>query len=97
MKTGDWYDAKAVEDTIDGLTETAGTFGYAFADVTPEFRRNPEDLTMDVTYTLKDAGQTLDQAKAAKPLAGMSNAPNGFVADDAFVEAIWNSLPARAT
>jgi glyoxylase-like metal-dependent hydrolase (beta-lactamase superfamily II) len=45
---------------------------------------------------LKDAGQTLDQAKAAKPLAGLSNNPNGFVAEDAFVESIWGSLAARA-
>jgi cyclase len=44
---------------------------------------------------LKDAGSTLAQAKAAKPLAGMSNAPDGFVAEDAFVEAIWGSLTAH--
>src|SRR5690606_3422993 len=29
MRTGDWYDAKLVEDTIERLNETAGTFGYA--------------------------------------------------------------------
>jgi glyoxylase-like metal-dependent hydrolase (beta-lactamase superfamily II) len=45
---------------------------------------------------LKDGGRTLDQAKAAKPLTGLSNAPNGFVAEDAFVESIWGSLGARA-
>jgi cyclase len=45
---------------------------------------------------LKDAGQTLDQAKAAKPLAGLSNNPNGFIGDDAFVESIWGSLEAHA-
>jgi glyoxylase-like metal-dependent hydrolase (beta-lactamase superfamily II) len=44
---------------------------------------------------LKDAGSTLEQAKAAKPLVGMSNAPGGFVADDAFVESIWGSLAAH--
>ena len=44
---------------------------------------------------LKSAGRTLDQIKAAKPLAGLSNAPNGFVSDDAFVEAIWGSLEAH--
>src|SRR3546814_2895548 len=43
MKTGDWYDAKLVEDTVESLSETAGLFGYAFADINPEFRRNPED------------------------------------------------------
>src|SRR5687768_8667943 len=37
MKTGDWYNAKQIEDTVTRLTETAGLFGYAFADVNPEF------------------------------------------------------------
>ena len=41
---------------------------------------------------LKEAGRTLEQAKAAKPLAGLSNNPNGFVGEDAFVESIWGSL-----
>jgi len=44
---------------------------------------------------LKTAGRTLDQAKAAKPLAGLSNAPGGFVSEDAFVESIWGSLEAH--
>jgi cyclase len=44
---------------------------------------------------LKAAGQTLEQAKAAKPLAGMSNNPNGFIGEDAFVESIWGSLEAH--
>jgi superfamily II DNA or RNA helicase len=32
MQAGDWYNAKLVEDTIDQLSETAGAFGYAFAN-----------------------------------------------------------------
>ena len=36
-----------------------------------------------------------EQAKAAKPLAGLSNNPNGFVGEDAFVESIWGSLEAH--
>lgn len=44
---------------------------------------------------LKTAGRTLDQAKAAKPLAGMSNAPNAFVSEDDFVTSIWGSLEAH--
>jgi outer membrane protein insertion porin family len=35
FKTGEWYDAKKVEDTVTSLTETAGLFGYAFADCPP--------------------------------------------------------------
>ena len=47
MQGGDWYDAKLVEDTVEQLSELAGTFGYAFADVQPQFSRNQDTLTMD--------------------------------------------------
>ena len=77
MKAGDWYDAKAVEDTVEQLTELAGTFGYAFADVQPQFRRNKDDLTMEVTYLIREAprvyveridinGNTLTQDKVVR-------------------------------
>ncbi len=77
MKDGDWYNAKAVEDTVEQLSELAGTFGYAFADVQPNFNRNKEDLTMDVTYVLREAprvyverldvnGNTLTQDKVLR-------------------------------
>lgn len=55
IKQGDWYNAELVDNTIDMLTETAGTFGYAFAQVRPTFTRNPETRTMDVRFTLADA------------------------------------------
>ena len=77
MKTGDFYDAKKVEDTVEQMTDLAGTFGYAFADVRPDFKRNPEDLTMDVTFVLQEAprvyveridvnGNTLTQDKVVR-------------------------------
>lgn len=50
---------------------------------------------VDRVSALKAAGRTLDQAKAAKPLAGLSNNPQGFIGDDAFVESIWGSLEAH--
>ena len=55
MKTGDWYDAKQIEDTVTLLNESAGLFGYAFADVRPNFERNKENLTMSVTFQVADA------------------------------------------
>ena len=77
MKTGDWYNAKAVEDTVEQFTDLAGTFGYAFADVDPRFSRNKDTLTMDVTFILKEAprvyveridvnGNTLTQDKVVR-------------------------------
>jgi outer membrane protein insertion porin family len=54
MKTGDWYNAKQIEDTVTSLTESAGLFGYAFADIQPRFERNKETLTMDVTFVVAE-------------------------------------------
>ncbi len=58
MKTGDWYDAKMVEDTVESLSETAGLFGYAFADINPEFRRDPEARTMAITFNVAESPRT---------------------------------------
>ncbi|GAA4644131.1 outer membrane protein assembly factor BamA [Pontixanthobacter gangjinensis] len=77
MKNGDFYNAKAVEDTVEQLSELAGTFGYAFADVRPQFNRNKESLTMDITFILNEAprvyveridvnGNTLSQDKVIR-------------------------------
>ena len=77
MQTGDWYNAKQVEDTIDSLNETAGAFGYAFADVRPQYDRSKEDLTMGITFVIQEAprvyvekidinGNTLTQDKVVR-------------------------------
>jgi len=54
IEAGDWYDAKKVEDTIDGLTETVGLLGYAFADVRPNFSRDKEKLEMNLTFMINE-------------------------------------------
>ncbi|MFC0205410.1 outer membrane protein assembly factor BamA [Novosphingobium soli] len=77
MKSGDWYNAKLVEDTIDSLNETAGAFGYAFADVRPQYDRDKENLTMGLTFVIQEAprvyveridinGNTLTQDKVVR-------------------------------
>ncbi len=77
MHEGDWYNAKQVEDTSDQFKELAGTFGYAFAEVDPQFKRNKDDLTMDVSFVLREAprvyvervdvnGNTLTQDKVVR-------------------------------
>ncbi|OYX51020.1 MAG: outer membrane protein assembly factor BamA [Sphingomonas sp. 32-66-10] len=58
MKEGDWYNAKLVEDTIDQLSETAGAFGYAFANVSPDFQRDREKLTMTINFNIAEARRT---------------------------------------
>ncbi|WP_229953714.1 outer membrane protein assembly factor BamA [Parasphingorhabdus litoris] len=55
MKEGDFYDAKQVEDTVESLSETAGLFGYAFADVRPQFTRDKETLTMGINFQVAES------------------------------------------
>ena len=77
MKKGDWYNAKQVEDTVDTLSETAGLFGYAFADVQPDFNRDKDTLTMGINFRIGNAprvyvervdinGNTLTQDKVVR-------------------------------
>ncbi|MBT2185344.1 outer membrane protein assembly factor BamA [Sphingobium nicotianae] len=77
MKKGDWYNAKNVEDTVEQLNQTAGLFGYAFADVQPEFDRDKEKRTMSLTFRIANAprvyveridinGNTLTQDKVVR-------------------------------
>ncbi|KLE35305.1 outer membrane protein assembly factor BamA [Aurantiacibacter luteus] len=62
IATGDWYDSEKVDQIEEGLTETAGAYGYAFADVRPRIVRNAEDRTMDVTFTISDAPRVYVEA-----------------------------------
>lgn len=77
MKQGDWYNAKQVEDTVDTLSETAGLFGYAFADVSPDFNRDKDTLTMGINFRIGQServyvervdvnGNTLTQDKVVR-------------------------------
>lgn len=54
MKPGDWYDAKLVEDTVESLSESAGLFGYAFAEVNPDFMRDKDTLTMGIKFEVAE-------------------------------------------
>lgn len=77
MKSGDFYNAKLVEDTVEQLSETAGLFGFAFADVRPQFRRDKDSLTMNINFRINDSdrvyvervdinGNTLTQDKVVR-------------------------------
>ena len=58
MKEGEWYNAQQVEDTIEGLSETIGAYGYAFATVDPRYDRDPENRTMSVEFVINQAPRT---------------------------------------
>lgn len=53
-RQGDWYNAQTVEDTVKSLTEGAGLFGYAFAEVNPRFMPNRETKIMDITFDVAE-------------------------------------------
>ncbi|MDB5698851.1 MAG: bamA [Alphaproteobacteria bacterium] len=55
FKKGDWYNAKKIEDTVTSINEAAGLYGYAFADVRPNFNRDKDSRTMSVTFQIADA------------------------------------------
>ena len=55
IKKGNFYNAKLVEDTVESLTEAAGLFGYAFAEVNPDFQRDKETKTMSLVLKVGDA------------------------------------------
>ena len=50
LKQGNWFNARAVDDTITALSETAGNLGYAFADIEPAYDRDPKNHVMNLTF-----------------------------------------------
>ncbi|MGF1549452.1 MAG: outer membrane protein assembly factor BamA [Sphingomonadaceae bacterium] len=55
IEAGDWYNAKLVEDSVNDLSEAAGLFGYAFAEVNPRFERDRDAKTIGVTFKIEEA------------------------------------------
>ena len=51
---GDWYDAKAVEDTVSNLTDAVGNLGYAFVDIRPRTVREQEARTIGIVYEINE-------------------------------------------
>ncbi|MEO6225000.1 MAG: outer membrane protein assembly factor BamA [Sphingomicrobium sp.] len=49
LHQGQWFNAKAVEDSVTALNEVAGNLGYAFADFNPSYDRDATKHVMKVT------------------------------------------------
>jgi outer membrane protein insertion porin family len=54
LKPGSWFNAKAIEDAVTAVSETAGVLGYAFADVNPAYDRIADKRIMNVTIRVGD-------------------------------------------
>ncbi|MCQ4051777.1 outer membrane protein assembly factor BamA, partial [Klebsiella pneumoniae] len=54
FKTGDLYESDRIETATDTLTYAAGSAGYAFVEIEPAFKVNPETDTIDVTFNVRE-------------------------------------------
>jgi outer membrane protein insertion porin family len=53
-RSGDWYNAKQIDDTINAITDAAGSVGYAFVDIRPRISRNPDTKTIDILFDVQE-------------------------------------------
>ena len=53
-QTGDWYNADQVETSVQALTDSLGSRGFAFVEVRPRVTRNRESLTIDISYDVRE-------------------------------------------
>lgn len=51
---GDWYDATAIDESVEAMTDTLGNRGFAFVDVAPRVQRDREAQTIDLTYVIEE-------------------------------------------
>ncbi len=54
IHTGDLYESDKIETAVDALTFAAGSAGYAFVEIEPDYRANPETDTIDITFNVKE-------------------------------------------
>lgn len=54
ISEGDLYESDKIETAVDALTFAAGSAGYAFVEIEPEYRANAETNTVDVTFNIRE-------------------------------------------
>ncbi|MBB4082796.1 outer membrane protein insertion porin family [Brevundimonas lenta] len=54
IRSGDLYESDKIESAVDALTFAAGSAGYAFVEIEPEYRANPETDTVDITFRVRE-------------------------------------------
>jgi outer membrane protein insertion porin family len=54
MHEGDVYDAQKIEDTVVALSQAVTQQHYAFVDVRPEFNKNRDTHTVDITFDVSE-------------------------------------------
>ncbi|MBL4790630.1 MAG: outer membrane protein assembly factor BamA [Kordiimonadaceae bacterium] len=54
-REGNIYNAEAIEQSIESLTNAAGLLGYAFVDIRPQINRDREGRLINITFRVLDA------------------------------------------
>lgn len=54
IRSGDLYESDKIESAVDALTFAAGSAGYAFVEIDPEYSANPETDTVNVTFRVRE-------------------------------------------
>ncbi|MBX4159127.1 hypothetical protein K4A07_18565, partial [Lactiplantibacillus plantarum] len=54
IRSGDLYESDKIEQAVDALTFAAGSAGYAFVEINPTYRANPDTDTVDVTFKVSE-------------------------------------------
>ena len=54
IRAGDLYESDRIQSAVDTLTFAAGSAGYAFVEINPTYRANPDTDTVDVTFNIKE-------------------------------------------
>ena len=54
IQPGDLYESDKIEEAVDALTFAAGSAGYAFVEIDPQQRANPETNTVDIVFNVRE-------------------------------------------
>ncbi len=54
IKSGKWYNADQVQESIDAVTNKLGDLQYAFVDVRPDIKRNSDAQTVDIAFNIDE-------------------------------------------
>ncbi len=53
-RSGELYNAKMIDDTVEELTYAAGEHGYAFVDIRPKINRQKDARKIDIIYQINE-------------------------------------------
>ena len=54
VETGEWYDIRDIDKSIDEIVARMGELGYAFVDVRPRIKRDQKTRQLNITFRIKE-------------------------------------------